>query len=330
MDEVGKILEVDGHRYVHTIPSEYVVTYLGEERLNLASHLKYDIMGNNLAKEYNVYNALEYANWSLENMHIPIITVSVYMLLIYFGQKWMECRPQFQIKKQLIYWNLSLSIFSIIGVFYTAPHLMGMLYHGGLEYSVCAPAEGKYAHGNVAFWGTLFAFSKFPELIDTLFIVLRKRRVIFLHWYHHVTVLCYCWHGFATRASNTIFFMVMNYTVHGVMYFYYFLTAQGYRPSWAKFVTIIQISQMFLGVQICAMTYYYWHQGKQCDVSVTNFIGASLMYFSYLLLFVWFALKKYVFMKSKKVKKADKAKKVKKVDNEKQNNKKQDNKKNSI
>lgn len=83
-----------------------------------------------------------------------------------------------------MWWNLCLILFSTIGVFYTAPHLLGMLFYGGLEYSICTPAEGKYAHGNVALWGSLFVLSKFPELIDTAFIVLRKTKLIFLHWYH--------------------------------------------------------------------------------------------------------------------------------------------------
>lgn len=40
----------------------------------------------------------------------------------------------------------------------------------------------------------MFVFSKVPELGDTVFIILRKRPLIFLHWYHHVTVLLYTWH----------------------------------------------------------------------------------------------------------------------------------------
>lgn len=44
-----------------------------------------------------------------------------------------------------------------------------------------------------AFWGTLFSLSKVIELGDTAFIILRKQPLIFLHYYHHATVLIYTW-----------------------------------------------------------------------------------------------------------------------------------------
>jgi elongation of very long chain fatty acids protein 6 len=36
--------------------------------------------------------------------------------------------------------------------------------------------------------------SKVPETVDTLFIVLRRQELIFLHWYHHASVLIYCFY----------------------------------------------------------------------------------------------------------------------------------------
>ena len=38
-----------------------------------------------------------------------------------------------------------------------------------------------------------------------MFIVLRKRKLIFLHWYHHTTVLVITWYAGSTMASSGMF-----------------------------------------------------------------------------------------------------------------------------
>ncbi len=94
--------------------------------------------------------------------------------------------------------------------------------------------------------------SKFPELFDTFFIVIHNKPLIFLHWYHHMTVLLYCWYSCVTPPPMGLFFMVMNYCVHAVMYRYYFLMAIKMRPKWFNpaVVTFVQLGQMFVGVAV--------------------------------------------------------------------------------
>merc|ERR1711936_480758 len=77
----------------------------------------------------------------------------------------------------------------------TWPEFVHTLYTAGLYHTVCTPS---FLEENpvTALWTWLFVLSKLPELGDTVFIVLRKQKLIFLHWYHHVTVLVYCWYSF--------------------------------------------------------------------------------------------------------------------------------------
>ncbi len=65
------------------------------------------------------------------------------------------------------------------------------------------------------------------EFGDTVFIVLRKRPVIILHWYHHTTVLVFCWHSYRELTSMARWFVAVNYAVHSCMYTYYAVRAAG-------------------------------------------------------------------------------------------------------
>eukprot|EP01126_Amoeba_proteus_P042264 TRINITY_DN4589_c0_g1_i2.p1 TRINITY_DN4589_c0_g1~~TRINITY_DN4589_c0_g1_i2.p1 ORF type:complete len:185 (+),score=4.97 TRINITY_DN4589_c0_g1_i2:135-689(+) len=158
-----------------------------------------------------------------------------------------------------------------------------------------------YAHPPVGPMVSIFIYSKFFELIDTVFLVLRKRQIIFLHWFHHVTVLLYCWHALHTVTGPGIWFATMNYTVHSVMYFYYFLTNVGFyqqlRP-FAPIVTGLQISQMFAGIMILCMSIYYLEFGDlgdpTCHVDRSNYRWGIVMYTAYLILFILFFVEKYL------------------------------------
>jgi hypothetical protein len=164
---------------------------------------------------------------------------------------------------------------------------------------VCAPAEPSFGHGAAGFWMMLFVFSKLPELIDTVILVMRKTPVIFLHWFHHATVLLFCWHSYATRSSAGLYFASMNYGVHALMYFYFFLTARGIKPGWNQIVTTLQISQMFVGMFICgAVAYFQFVAEKTCDTRLENLASGSAMYAAYAVLFIFFALEKYITGKS--------------------------------
>jgi hypothetical protein len=117
-----------------------------------------------------------------------------------------------------------------------------------------------------------------------------------LHWYHHITVLLYCWHSYVTESPPGLFFVVMNYSVHAAMYFYYFLMAVRVRPAWFKpvFITAFQISQMVVGVAVTLTAFYYYKTDAECTVTAENNTAAFVMYGSYLFLFMQFFIGRYV------------------------------------
>lgn len=249
-----------------------------------------------------------------DNNWIPVTCVIVYGVLILWGIPFMRDRKPFDLRWSLAAWNLFLSAFSFFGMVRTWPHVAYNLWSIGFEQTLCTPAIKTYGCGATGLWVGLFIISKIPELFDTFFIVARKKQLVFLHWYHHITVLLFCWHSYVTESPGGIYFAAMNYAVHALMYFYYFLMAIRWLPKWfpAGIVTTCQISQMVVGVALTIINGRLYASSKLCDVKLENLIAGGLMYFSYFLLFVHFAFGRYVLKsKSKKTNGAAEEKKVK-------------------
>ncbi|XP_067153717.1 very long chain fatty acid elongase 6 isoform X1 [Apteryx mantelli] len=228
---------------------------------------------------------------------------ALYAAFIFGGRHLMNKRAKFELRKPLVLWSLSLAVFSIFGAVRTGAYMLYILMTKGLKQSVC---DQSFYNGPVSkFWAYAFVLSKAPELGDTIFIILRKQKLIFLHWYHHITVLLYSWYSYKDMVAGGGWFMTMNYGVHAVMYSYYALRAAGFRVSrkFAMFITLSQITQMLIG---CVVNYlvFSWMQQGQCHSHVQNIIWSSLMYLSYFVLFCHFFFEAYI-GKTRKTRKAD-------------------------
>jgi len=223
-----------------------------------------------------------------------------YIVLLVVGQRVMRNRKAFDLKGSLALWNLALAVFSLYGMLVTLPHLVAMNYLYGFEYSLCRAATVSYGEGMPGFAVLVFIYSKYFELIDTLFLVLRKKSVGFLHWYHHCTVLLYCWHAFMYEMPTGLYFVAMNYSVHAIMYFYYFLAAVSSRPPrWALLVTTLQLLQMFVGLAVNFSHLHFARALPNCDMCWSNLGAALAMYASYFALFAQFMVKRFCFKKPK-------------------------------
>ena len=250
-------------------------------------------------KNFNSYNSVQFAK---NHINVPIIIVCIYLILIVIGKKYMEYRKPFKLKKILIFWNGLLSIFSFMGMISTTPKLINLLYTTNFSKTICTPCKDSWAKGLCGFWVTLFIYSKIPELFDTFFVISRKKPLLFLHWYHHISVLLYCWHSYATEASQALYFVCMNYSVHSIMYGYYCLMILNIKPKWFNpmFITICQILQMLVGTVIQFISLYKYIYDSSCKgLNKENIIWGGLMYISYFVLFTNFAICRYIKIKNK-------------------------------
>lgn len=257
-----------------------------------------------------VFDGKDTILWTKDHAEVPVLATALYLFFIFTVPEILK-KP-LPLKTSFALWNLFLSVFSIMGVTRIVPHLLRTLHKEGFEYTVCHDPMEWYSKGPVGLWMAFFVYSKIPELMDTVFLVLRKKEVIFLHWFHHVTVLLYCWHAFHTTVAPGLWFAAMNFSVHSVMYFYFFMTNIGYyklmQPI-APFITTIQILQMIGGL-IClgyvAHAQIISGRFEQCKVNPANWKLGLMMYFSYFVLFSVLFMGKYITKESKsKPKKGD-------------------------
>jgi hypothetical protein len=213
----------------------------------------------------------------------------------------MRERKAFDLKPALAAWNLALSLVSTLGALRVASHLGYLLSPwGGYSFrdTICEPPEATYADNATGLWCVVFTISKLFELMDTVFVVLRKKPLIFLHWYHHATVLLCSWLGHITF-TPALYFVGINFSIHAVMYMYFFLMAVHMVPRWfnPKWLTVAQISQMFVGIYVIGASAYYKYFAPEnergCAIEGEMILAISAMYATYLVLFVKFFWDRY-------------------------------------
>eukprot|EP01062_Namystynia_karyoxenos_P013549 TRINITY_DN14889_c0_g1_i1.p1 TRINITY_DN14889_c0_g1~~TRINITY_DN14889_c0_g1_i1.p1 ORF type:complete len:322 (+),score=114.01 TRINITY_DN14889_c0_g1_i1:98-967(+) len=242
----------------------------------------------------------------------PIVAALVYVLLVFGVPTVIPEKGLGSFRLPFFCWNGALAIFSFFGFIaclsFTLKAAANPAY--GIKGLVCsdemiwgvpevggsAPASGAACYGAVGLAAVCFTWSKFVELGDTAFLLVRARPVEFLHWYHHFTVLLYCWFAFATGTPSALIFGTMNYGVHSFMYTYYAVSqySQIMRPL-RILVTTCQLLQMAGGVTIGILTAWYTHQGGCSRTYDTRyFVFCWSMYGSYFLLFAHLFYASYI------------------------------------
>ncbi|TWW82096.1 elongation of very long chain fatty acids protein 6-like [Takifugu flavidus] len=257
----------------------------GNELHALLKSAQYDFEGR-----FDERWALE---WMQENCYKSFVFCGLYAAFVFAGQHLMRERPKLNLRRPLVLWSLSLAVFSIVGALRTGFYMLHMIRTAGFRDSVCDNVF--YSAPITKLWAYAFTLSKAPELGDTVFIVLRKQRLIFLHWYHHITVLLYSWFSYRDQVAGGGWFMTMNYTVHAFMYSYYAAKAAGLRVPrpCAMVITAAQILQMAMGLTVLGLV-HRWMDQDRCQTTMENIAWGSLMYLSYLILFALFFYDAYL------------------------------------
>eukprot|EP00932_Pfiesteria_piscicida_P015487 SRR837773.27736.p2 GENE.SRR837773.27736~~SRR837773.27736.p2 ORF type:complete len:324 (-),score=127.96 SRR837773.27736:330-1238(-) len=228
-----------------------------------------------------------------EQWWVPVATCGAYLAMVYAAREPLaQHRYLKAVDRCFAGWNLALSLFSCWGFWQMAWTLSQQARWRGLQFTICG-ASADVASGSMDKPMTLalclFCFSKIPELGDTVFLVLKCKRVRFLQWYHHATVLLFCWLALATEYTPGLWFAATNYFVHSVMYMYFCLMTFPATARWVKpvapLITVVQILQMVWGLVVNAIAVGTYLAGGACQIQGVTVYCAVLMYASYFYLF---------------------------------------------
>ena len=235
-------------------------------------------------------------NFYNNHFYILAFIQVMYLPTIYFIYNYMKDKQPLNCKTYMGIWNMMLAVFSMYCTRYiTYPLLVNT---NSLEVSVCTDTLA-YNDLTLNKWRGFFVLSKFPEMIDTVWIAVRKRKLTVLQLWHHFSVCLYCWLIVTEKNSvnHTLaggygtYFAGMNSFVHSIMYSYYAIVSlSSFRSNMiAQCITFLQTSQMVLGIMILL------YKTFNC-VIMTNYyevIFSYVMYGSYLYLFMMYYMNRY-------------------------------------
>ncbi|EAA04155.4 AGAP007134-PA [Anopheles gambiae str. PEST] len=179
-----------------------------------------------------------------------IICYLLWVLLI--GPMYMRDRKPMDLRRVIIFYNLFQVLLSGY-MFYE--HLMAGWVRG---YSLtCQTVDYSDSPLSRRMFNLCYVYylSKLSEFADTVFFVLRKKQsqITDLHVYHHSLTPIEAW--ILTKfiaGGNATLPNVINNFVHVLMYFYYMLSAMGYRDIWwKKYMTEVQIIQFIICIAHC-------------------------------------------------------------------------------
>ena len=244
-----------------------VVSPLVSRLLNASTELSAPV-----EKSSDVWNYAFHQYWQNEGcphvQHLPLmgdgplpvlLIMSGYLLFVTrLGPYLMRSRPAMELRNPMLVYNILMVVFNAYFFFKFIQHsAFGQTF---LDFQFPNKYDNSPRAQALIQTSYLYFLTKFVDLLDTVFFVLRKkdRQVTILHLYHHTIVPVLCW--LSVRLMPAIpaiqVFGILNSFVHVIMYSYYALSAFG--PSiqpylwWKKYITQVQITQfvIFIGYSL--------------------------------------------------------------------------------
>jgi elongation of very long chain fatty acids protein 4 len=225
----------------------------------------------------------------------PISFSFLYLAMIFIGQRVMKDREEMKIKPYIFTYNLYQCVLNLWGVVamiyevYSNPHFLAPWGNG---------PQTTAAGFRISFLVWVHYNNKFVEMLDTVWMVLRKKnkQVSFLHCYHHL-LLCWAWFFVCKveTGGDVYFGGCVNSFIHVVMYGYYTLALLNVPCPWKKMITNLQMLQFTVVLMHSVYVCFNKHLPIELPL-VQGFVMINM-----LVLFGQFYYKSYIKKPEKKV-----------------------------
>ena len=223
-----------------------------------------------------------------------LLLLSYLAFVFLLGPRFMATRPPYSLKLLMLVYNITISL---LNVFFFIRILL--LHNFGLDSfqtdfpSLLDTSPPTQAIIQLHYF---YVLSKFLDLLDTVFMVLRKKQahVTALHVYHHISVPVESWIYFRLCATECVAipFALLNSFVHSIMYAYYGLATLGpqMQPylTWKRYLTQLQIAQ-FIVIVLFSIYFLLNQRGYPLYFPLNMLLQSAL----YIILFTRFYLNTY-------------------------------------
>ncbi|OXC65092.1 hypothetical protein AYX13_05704 [Cryptococcus neoformans] len=202
--------------------------------------------------------SLGYRTWipgesPLSTQKAVVAAVGTYLLVIFGGREMMKNRQPFKLKIPFQIHNVYLTLGSGLLLALMLEEIIPLFLKHGFFWSICNTSA--FTPRLVTFYMINYYF-KYVELIDTVFLVLKKKPLAFLHVFHHAATAVLCYTQLNGETSVQWVVITLNLTVHVIMYYYYYATAGGAKIWWKKYLTTLQITQFIIDLFIVFFATY--------------------------------------------------------------------------
>jgi len=228
------------------------------------------------------------------------LAIVIYLSTIFGLREFMRDRQPLKLTFLFQLHNLLLTSGSALLLAVMVEEITPIVWNHGLFYGICG--YGAWTP-RLEFYYIINYYFKYFELLDTVFLALKKKPLAFLHVFHHSATALLCFTQLNGRTSVSWVPITINLAVHVLMYYYYWATAGGRKIWWKKYLTTMQITQFIIDLFVVyfaaycyfASTYFpgqFPTPGTCAGEEHAAIFGCGLLT-SYLFLFIDFYVRTY-------------------------------------